>query len=92
MLTRVRNCEILKPMWIKIKSLLDANHRITTQEIADTTVYKHMKRLRLISKLDVWVSYFLSELNLLRRINDCDTLLGRQRNDSFLKRIVTGDQ
>ena len=82
----------------KIKSLVDANRRITTREIAErlnlsnATVHKHMKRLGLISKLDIWVPHVLTERNLLRRINDCDTLIRRQRNDPFLKRIVTGDE
>nr|APL98298.1 putative DD34D transposase [Bactrocera tryoni] len=82
----------------KIKSLVDANRRITTREIAErlnlsnATVHKHMKRLGLISKLDIWVPHVLTERNLLRRINDCDLLIKRQRSDPFLKRIVTGDE
>lgn len=82
----------------QIKSLVDANRRITTREIAErlnlsnSTVHKHMKSLGLISKLDIWVPHVLTERNLLRRINDCDLLIRRQRNDPFLKRIVTGDE
>ena len=55
----------------KIKSLVEANRRIT---------------------IDIWVPHILTERNLLRCINDCDTLIRRQRNDPFLKRIVTGDE
>ena len=29
---------------------------------------------------------------MLRRINDCNTIIRRQRNDQFLKRIVTGHE
>ena len=82
----------------QIKSLVDANQRITTGEIAEilnlsnSTVHKHMKSLGLISKLDIWVAHVLTERNLLHRINDCDLLIRRQKNDPFLNRIVTGDE
>jgi len=51
-----------------------------------------LKRLGLISKLDIWVPHVLSERNLCRRIDVCDLLLKRQENDPFLKRIITGDE
>ena len=35
--------------------------------------------------------YILTERNLLRRINDCNTLIRRQGNNPFLKRIIIGD-
>ena len=41
--------------------------------------------------MHIWVSHVLTEGNLFRRINDCDTLIRRQRKDPFLKRIVTGN-
>jgi len=81
-----------------IKALIDANRRITTREIAErlnlsnSTVHDHLKRLGLISKLDIWVPHVLSERNLCRRIDVCDLRLKRQENDPFLKRIITGDE
>jgi [histone H3]-lysine36 N-dimethyltransferase SETMAR len=81
-----------------IKALIDANRRITTREIAErlslsnSTVHDHLKRLGLISKLDIWVLHVLTERNLCRRVNVCDLLLKRQENDPFLKRIITGDE
>ena len=60
--------------------------------LSNATAHKHMKRLGLISKLDIWVPHVFAERNLLRRINDCDTLIRRQRNDPLLKSIVTGDE
>ncbi|GFU82400.1 histone-lysine N-methyltransferase SETMAR [Trichonephila clavipes] len=80
-----------------IKALVDANRRITTREIrlrlnlSNSTVYDHLKSLGLSSKLDVWVSHVLTEKNLCRRIDVCDSLLKRHENDAFLKRIITGD-
>ena len=79
----------------KTKSLVDVNRRTTTREIAESfnlsnaIVQKHMKRLGLISKRDMWVPHVFTERNLLYRIKDCVTLIRRQRNDPFLKHIVT---
>ncbi|GFV34707.1 histone-lysine N-methyltransferase SETMAR [Trichonephila clavipes] len=81
-----------------IKALVDANRRITTREIglrlnlSNSTVYDHFKGLGLSSKLDVWVPDVLTERNLCRRIDVCDSLLKRHENDSFLKRIITGNE
>ncbi|GFV77007.1 histone-lysine N-methyltransferase SETMAR [Trichonephila clavipes] len=81
-----------------IKALVDANRRITTREIglrlnlSNSTVYDHLKGLGLSSKLDVWVPHVLTERNLYRRIDVCDSLLKRHENDPFLKRIITGDE
>uniref|UniRef100_V9IC99 Histone-lysine N-methyltransferase SETMAR n=1 Tax=Apis cerana TaxID=7461 RepID=V9IC99_APICE len=82
----------------KIKALIEANRRITTREIAtrlnlsNSTVHDHMKRLGFVSKLDIWVPHVLKEKDLLCRIDICDSLLKREENDPFLKRIVTGDE
>ncbi|GFS47988.1 histone-lysine N-methyltransferase SETMAR [Trichonephila clavipes] len=81
-----------------IKALVDANRRITTREIglrlnlSNSTVYDPLKDLGLSSKLDVWVPHVLTERNLCRRIDVCDSLLKRHENDPFLKRIITGDE
>ncbi|GFV71898.1 histone-lysine N-methyltransferase SETMAR [Trichonephila clavipes] len=81
-----------------IKALVDANRRITTREIglrlnlSSLTVYDHLKGLGLSSKLDVWVPHVLTERNLCLRIDVCDSLLKRHENDTFLKRIITGDE
>ncbi|GFX50619.1 histone-lysine N-methyltransferase SETMAR [Trichonephila clavipes] len=81
-----------------IKALVDANRRITTREIglrlnlSNSTVYDDLKGLELSSKLDVWVPHVLTERNLCRRIDVCDSLLKCHENDPFLKRINTGDE
>ncbi|XP_039762017.1 histone-lysine N-methyltransferase SETMAR-like [Pararge aegeria] len=81
-----------------IKALVDANRRITTREIGErlnlsnSTVYGHLKGMDLTSKLDVWVPHVLTERNLCRRVDACDSLLKRLENDPFLKRIITGDE
>ncbi|XP_039304822.1 histone-lysine N-methyltransferase SETMAR-like [Solenopsis invicta] len=80
-----------------IKALIDANRRITTTcEIAERfgssnlIVYDYLKHLGLISKLDIWVPHVLTERNLC--VDVCDLLLKRQKNDLFLKRIITRDE
>ncbi|GFV38164.1 histone-lysine N-methyltransferase SETMAR [Trichonephila clavipes] len=81
-----------------IKALVDANRRITTREIglrlylSNSTVYDHLKGLGLSPKLDVWVPHVLTERNLCRRIDVCDSLFKRHENYPFLKRIFTGDE
>ncbi|GFX81421.1 histone-lysine N-methyltransferase SETMAR [Trichonephila clavipes] len=80
-----------------IKALVDANRQITTREIglrlnlSNSIVYDHLKGLGLSSKLDVWVPHVLTQRNLCRRIDVCDSLLKRHKNYPFLKRI-TGDE
>ncbi|GFU24476.1 histone-lysine N-methyltransferase SETMAR [Trichonephila clavipes] len=81
-----------------IKALVDANRRITTREmglrfnLSNSTVYDQLKGLGLSSKIDIWVPHVLTERNLCRRIDVCDSLLKRRENDPFLKRIITGDE
>ncbi|GFV42701.1 mariner Mos1 transposase [Trichonephila clavipes] len=58
----------------------------------DVEVYDHLKGLGLSSKLDVWASHVLTERNLCRRIDVCDSLPKHHENDPFLKRIITGDE
>ncbi|GFX32131.1 histone-lysine N-methyltransferase SETMAR [Trichonephila clavipes] len=81
-----------------IKALVEVNRRITTREIgsrlnlSNSTVYDHLKGLGLSTKLDVWVPHVLTERNLCRRIDVCDSLLKRHENYPFLKCIITGDE
>ncbi|GFX16415.1 histone-lysine N-methyltransferase SETMAR [Trichonephila clavipes] len=81
-----------------IKAFMDANRRITTREIelrlnlSNSTVYDHLKYLGLSSKLDVWVPHVLTQRNLCRRIDVCDSLLKQHDNNLFLKRTITGDE
>lgn len=52
----------------------------------------HLKKLKMVSRLDVWVPHQLNEKNLLDRYNACTTLLNRFQNEPFLNRILTGDE
>ena len=61
-------------------------------EISNSTVYLHLQQLGYVNKLHVWVFRELKEIHLTKHINICDSLLNRNQNDSFLKRIITGDE
>lgn len=82
----------------KIKALVESNRRLTTREIAETlnisksSVENHLKRLGYVSKLDIWLPHELKEIHLVKRVNICDSLLKREQNEPFLKRLITGDE
>ncbi|XP_046819196.1 histone-lysine N-methyltransferase SETMAR-like [Vespa crabro] len=81
-----------------IKTLIDANRRITTREfgeslnLSNSTVYDHLKCLGITPKLEMWVSHVLTERNLYRHVEVYDSFLERHENDPFLKRIITRDE
>ncbi|KOC59631.1 Histone-lysine N-methyltransferase SETMAR [Habropoda laboriosa] len=70
----------------------------TTREIAETlnihhsSVRDHLKKLGYVSRLDIWVPRVLKEVHLTARMNICDILIKREKNDPFLKRLITGDE
>ena len=74
------------------------NRRTTTLEVAEKLstsqpcVQRHLKQLGYVNKLDIWVPHKLNEIQLTKRISICDSLLKRIETDSFLKRIITGDE
>lgn len=56
------------------------------------SVENHLKQLGYINKLDVWVPFELKEIYLFKCIDICDSLLKREENNQFLKRMITGDE
>ncbi|XP_053980666.1 histone-lysine N-methyltransferase SETMAR-like [Hylaeus volcanicus] len=81
-----------------IRTLVENNPRQTTRDIAEvahishTTVVNCLKALRFVSHYDVWVPHDLTEKNIMDRISISDSLLKRNENDPFLKRLITGDE
>ena len=59
-----------------IKVLIKLNHHVTVREIEEklkipkSTVYRHIKSLGLVKKLDIRVPYEMKEIHLPNRIND----------------------
>ena len=73
--------------------------RRTTREIAEKidmlnlTVCLYLQQLGYANKLDVWVLvHELKEIHLTKSINICDSLMNRNQNEPFLKRIIMGDE
>ena len=81
-----------------LNSLLEENPRQSTRELAQklntsqSTVCRHLEKLGKVSKLGVWVPYKLSERNKADRMSIATSLLSRENNDPFLKKIITGDE
>ena len=61
-------------------------------KISKSTIDRHIQRLGLVQKLDIWIPYELKEIYLTKRINTCDLHLKRNEFDPFLKQIITGDE
>jgi histone-lysine N-methyltransferase SETMAR len=81
-----------------LQSLLDANPRQTTHELAEQlncshmTVNRHLHALGKVHKYGITVPHLLSTNNLAQRASICASLLFRQKHEPFLERIVTGDE
>ena len=75
----------------RIKAMIKNNWRSTTREIAEklnishTCVERHLKQLGYVNKLDIWVPHKLNEIQLIKRISICDSLLKRYETEPFLK-------
>lgn len=81
-----------------LKALVETNPKMSIQEIAKTlqatwsTVQRHLKEIGKVYRQGIWVPHLLSDMNKDQRRTICTSLLCRQRNDPFLRRIVTGDE
>lgn len=81
-----------------LKAILEADPRQNTRDIAmkmginQSTVVRHLNRIGMVSKYDVWVPHNLSPANLLDRVATCVSLCARQKHEPFLHRLVTGDE
>lgn len=81
-----------------IKSIIDQDCHSTTRSIAEKvnishiTVGRHLKSLNYVNRYDVWIPHQLTEKNVMRRIEVCNSLLLRNLEDPFLKRTITGDE
>ena len=62
-------------------------------KIPKLTIYRHIQRLGLVKKLDIWIPHeLMKQIHLTKGINPCDLHLKRNEFDPFLKRIITGDE
>ena len=78
--------------------MIENNRCSTTRQIAEklnlshTCVERHLKQLGYVNKLDIWVPYKETLIQLTKGMSICDSLLKRNETDPFLKRIITGDE
>ena len=56
------------------------------------TICCHLKKIGKMSKLGIWIPHTLSEKNKENIISIATSLLSRQRNDQFLKIIISDDE
>lgn len=81
-----------------LRTLVLNNPRISTEEVATalnvdrSTAFRRLKKMGFDLKLDIWVPHLLTEKNKIKRISAAVSLLGRLNNESFLDRLVTGDE
>ena len=61
-------------------------------KIPKSAIERHIQRLLLFKKLDIWIPHELKEIHLTKRTNACDLHLKRNEFDPFLKQMITGDE
>ena len=82
----------------QIKAIVESDRYVTVGEIdkklkiLKSTIDRHIRRLGLVKKLDIWIAHELKKIYLSKRINVCDLHLKRNEFDIFLKQIITGDE
>lgn len=82
----------------QIEGLIKKNPYYTTREIAvivnvsQKTISNHLLKMGYVSRYDIWVPHHLNEKSLIDRISICSSLLKRNQESPFLKRIITGDE
>lgn len=83
---------------VQLKSMIEADPRKTTREVANdinfnhTTVLRHLHKIGKVKKIDKWVPHELTENQKNLRYEICSRLLLRNKTAPFLDRIVTCDE
>ena len=81
-----------------LRELVKYNPCKSTWELAldlntcQSTICNHLKNMRKVSKLGIWVPHTLSKKNKEDCISIVTSLFSRQRHDLFLKNIITDDE
>lgn len=82
----------------EIEILFEKDPRYTSEDIKQKLnisvidVEERLQKLDYVNKCGIWIPCKLSEINLIDRISICDSLLKRNNNNPFLKRIIIGDE
>ena len=81
-----------------LRDLVESNSFLTTRELAKTLGVSHiivenqLHKMGKVNKSGAWVPHQLTEDNMATRYNICTSLLTRNNIESFLNRIITGDE
>ncbi|KAG6804639.1 histone-lysine N-methyltransferase SETMAR-like [Apis mellifera caucasica] len=81
-----------------VKAMLEQDPFLTTSEIAERlnsaqqTISDHIRKMKLVWKYSRWVPHELSQKNLDDRVVICTSLFARNKIESFLNRMITGDE
>ncbi|GFW62288.1 histone-lysine N-methyltransferase SETMAR [Trichonephila clavipes] len=82
----------------KISEIIEIYRHVSSRsnaqelKIDHKTVLSHLSKVGFKKKLDVWVPGQLTPENMMDRLSICESLAKRNEIDSFLKRMVTGDE
>lgn len=82
----------------ELRLIVESDPRSSIRDIAEkigvhySTVSRHLQQLGKVKKLDKWVPHELNEQNMALRMEISSSLLNRNRNNPFLRRIVTCDE
>ena len=84
----------------KIRDLVEKSRSLIVQEISNvlkipkTTIHRYLKKMGMVSILNVWVPHELTEWNRLERktLFACMTLFARNKHEPIVKRLVTGNE
>ena len=77
---------------------LKTDRHVTVEEIEEmlkipkSTIDRHIQRLGLVKKLDIWILHELKDFRLTKRIKACDLHLKSKEFDPFLKRTINNDE
>ena len=73
----------------QIKAIIESDHHVTVREIKEmlkipkSTIDRHIQRLGLVKKRNIWIHHKFKEIHLTKRINACDLHLKRNEFDPF---------
>ena len=81
-----------------IVAAVDSNPHLTVAEIqavlgvSHGSVVTHLRKAGYVNRASLWLPHLLTDATLQKRLDLCDSLLNRNNEHPFLKKVVTGDE
>ncbi|GFT15932.1 histone-lysine N-methyltransferase SETMAR [Trichonephila clavipes] len=85
-------------VYVHCQEIIEVDRHVSSRSIAQElqidhkTVLNHLRKVGFKKKLYVWAQHQLAPKNKMDMISFCKALTKRNEIDSFLKRMVTGDE